>query len=56
MISKQIAVVQHYINCRKGVEVNISIRSARDIFLLNKAYAIALEWFESNKYEIKLNK
>jgi hypothetical protein len=54
MIEKQIAVVQHYINIRKGKTVNIVIRNARDVFLLQKAYSIAIAWFESNGYEIEL--
>jgi hypothetical protein len=53
MIEKQIAVVQHYINIRKGKTVNIVIRNARDVFLLQKAYSIAISWFEENNYKIE---
>ena len=45
-INEQIAVVQHYINIRKNKVVDISIRSPRDIFALNKAYNIAIGWFK----------
>jgi len=54
MIEQQIAVVQHYINCRKGVEVKIAIRNERDLFLLQKAYIDAVNWFEQNNIKITL--
>ena len=51
-INEQIAVVQHYINIRKNKVVDISIRSPRDILVLNKAYNIAIHWFDKNGYKI----
>lgn len=39
---KEIALVQHYINCRKSVEVKIAIRNERDLLLLQKAYIDAV--------------
>ena len=53
-INEQIAVVQHYINIRKNKVVDISIRSPRDIFALNKAYNIAIGWFKENDYKITI--
>lgn len=54
MIEQQIALVQHYINCRKGVEVKIAIRNERDLLLLQKAYIDAVNWFEENNIKITL--
>ena len=51
---EMIGIVQHYINCRTGKEVNISVNSIRDIFLLNKAYGIAVSWFNDNNYNISI--
>lgn len=54
MIEQQIAVVQHYINCRKGKQVSIVINNERDLFLLQKAYIDAVNWFEENNIKITL--
>ncbi len=47
-----IAVVQAYINHRKGITVDINMEQFRDIrnvMLLNNAYSIAVEYFQNNK-------
>lgn len=48
-IREQIALVQDYINHRKGVTVQIRITTSRDLMLLQQAYAIAIEWFNNNR-------
>lgn len=48
-IREQIAVVQAYINHRKGVTVQIYISNGRDLMLLQQAYEIAIEWFNNNR-------
>lgn len=53
-IEHQIAIVQHYINCRKNKKVNIRIDSFKDLALLNKAYIIASNWFKENNLEIHI--
>lgn len=55
IIEQQISIVEHYINCRKGKEVRIAIRNARDLALLQKAYLTAISWFQENNIEITLN-
>jgi hypothetical protein len=50
-IEEMIATVQIYIHHRKNKEVNIVIRNARDIFLLTKAYNIALRWLSENNFK-----
>lgn len=47
-----IAVVQAYINHRKGVTVNIEIRGMEDILKLTEAYNIAMDWFSKNNGSI----
>ena len=51
-VEEMIAVVQAYINHRKGVTVNIEIRGMDDILKLTKAYNIAMEWFSKNNGSI----
>ena len=51
-VEEMIAVVQAYINHRKGVTVNIEIRNGEDIFKLMEAYNIAMEWFSKNNGSI----
>ena len=48
----KISVVQHYINCRKDVQVIIKIENLRDILLLDIAYDIAVKWFRQNNLRI----
>lgn len=49
-IEKMIAIVQVYIHHRKNQEVNIVIRNARDLVLLQNAYNIASEWLNNNGF------
>lgn len=51
---KKIAIVQAYIHLRKNLEVNISIRSIKDVMLLDRAYNIAIDWFKVNNIKISL--
>ena len=53
-VNEMKAVVKHYINCRKEVEVDINVSSFRDIALLTNAYHIAIEWFKQNEYKITI--
>ena len=47
-----IATVQIYIHHRKGVEVDIDIRSLSDVAKLTHAYNIAVEWLNANNFKI----
>ncbi len=49
-----IAYVQIYIHIRKEKQVDISITSARDIFLLNQAYNYAVEWMNENDVKLTI--
>ena len=51
-VKEMIAIVQMYIHHRKGVEVNISIRNTKDMFLLVKAYDIAQQWRAENNFRM----
>ena len=51
---EMIAIVQHYINVRKNIEVKITIRGSRDLMLLTQAYTHAINWFRMNNLEIKM--
>ena len=51
-IQKMIAFVQLYIGMRKGVDVDINIRDARDLMLLSQAYSTATNWMNSNNVTI----
>ena len=53
-LNKMIAYVQIYIHIRKEKEVKINIESARDVFLLNKAYNIALNWMQENNVKLSI--
>ena len=53
-MERLIATVQLYIHLRTGKEVNISISSAKDVILLNKAYAIAQDWINKNVTDIQM--
>lgn len=53
-IKNMIAVVQHYINVRKNITVNIEVNNMIDVMKLSNAYNIAMNWFESNNYKIEL--
>ena len=53
-VKNMIAVVQLYIFHRKGVEVDIGIRSQIDILKLIKAYDYAVGWFEHNNVKISM--
>lgn len=49
--NEQVAVVCAYINHRKEVNVQINMQQFRNpmnIILLNKAYNIAVSWFNNN--------
>lgn len=48
MVEQKIALIQVYIHAMKGVEVDISVTSSRDYFLLEHAYAIASLWAQAN--------
>jgi hypothetical protein len=50
-IEEMICIVQLYIHHRKEKEVQISINNTRDLFLLNKAYVIALKWLNENNFK-----
>ena len=49
-VEEMIAIVQVYIHHRKNQEVNIVIRNARDLVLLQNAYNIASEWLNNNGF------
>lgn len=51
---EQIAVVQAYINHRTGQTVQIRIDTPFDVIKLNKAYQMAVEWFENNNGQINI--
>ena len=51
---EQIAVVQAYINHRTGQTIQIRIDTPRNLIMLNKAYQIAVEWFENNNGQINI--
>ena len=51
-IKRMLAVVQLYIGMRKGVDVDINIRDARDLMLLSQAYTTATNWMNSNNVTI----
>ena len=54
-IRGMVAVVQSYINHRKGVEVQINLQQFNNpinLIKLQTAYSTALNWFESNKGNI----
>ena len=53
-VNEMKSVVKHYINCRKEVEIDISVKSFKDIALLTKAYHISIEWFKQNEYKITI--
>lgn len=50
-IEEMIAIVQVYIHHRKNKEVKIVIRDAKDVFLLTKAYNIAIQWLNDNNFK-----
>lgn len=50
-IEEMIAIVQIYIHHRKNVEVQIEIKTQRDLALLTKAYGIALNWLNQNGFK-----
>jgi len=54
-VEEMIAIVQIYIHHRKGKEVQIEIRNARDIMLLTKAHSIALNWLNNNGFKQIIN-
>lgn len=47
-MNEQIALVQAYIKHMKNVDVDISIRTHRDMILLQQAYSTAVNWFHNN--------
>lgn len=49
-IEEMIATVQIYIHHRKDKEIQITIKNARDIVLLTKAYNIAVKWLNDNNF------
>ena len=51
-VEEMIAVVQSYINHRKGITVNIDIRGIEDMLKLTEAYNIAMDWFSKNNGSI----
>jgi hypothetical protein len=51
-VKEMIATVQIYIHHRKGVEVDIDIRSLSDVAKLTHAYNIAVEWLNANNFKI----
>ena len=53
-IKQMMAYVQVYIHIRKNKEVNINIRDARDVLLLNQAYNIALIWMQNNNVKLTI--
>lgn len=55
-MKEKIAVVQHYINIRKNVEVRINIPSTgKQLFLLDMMYHYAVDWFKFHGYKIQLH-
>lgn len=50
-IEEMIATVQIYIHHRKNKEVQIKIRTQRDLILLTRAYTIALTWLNNNGFK-----
>ncbi len=49
-ITNKIALVQCYIHHKNNIEVKIAPpKSLREIMLLEKAYAVAVEYFENNR-------
>ena len=52
-VEEMICVVQIYIHIRKNKEVKINHpRTAREFFLLTKAYNYALKWMDINEVKI----
>ena len=49
---QKISLVQIYIYFMKDKEVNIKIESARDLYLLDRAYDIASTWVNNNNVRI----
>lgn len=50
-VEKMIATVQIYIHHRKNKEVNIQIKTQRDLILLTRAYGIANAWLINNGFK-----
>jgi len=56
-VHRMIAVVQDYINHRKGIEVDININQFQNpinLLKLKEAYEIAIDWFNDNNGKIIL--
>jgi len=53
-LKQMIAYVQIYIHIRKEKQINISIQTPRDIFLLNQAYNYAREWMTENNVKLTI--
>jgi hypothetical protein len=52
MLEKQISIVQCYIKHRTNKDVNIVLRDGFDVLKLQRAYNIAVNWFEENNVKI----
>ena len=50
-VEEMIAIVQICIHHRKDKEVQIEIRSGRDLILLQRAYSIAINWLNNNGFK-----
>jgi len=50
-VKQMIATVQIYIHHRKNKEVDIQIRTQRDLMLLTRAYSIANTWLMNNGFK-----